>query len=176
MSIQGTAILYGDVSPNIVDGSSIWLISMAETLSRIFSRVIVPLKDEPRDQRLYNRLQSLTGVITVIPETADEKSLPLSPDDAVRTIVDLTAEYAPDVIVVRGGEACFRAIYHPTVANRLWAYVTDLPYPLTKISKTSLDRLQQISRRCMRLFCQTAGVSFLPGSHCTGGGWKVCPT
>lgn len=155
MSNQGTAILYGDVSPNIIDGSSVWLISMAETLSRIFSRVIVPLKDKPHDQRLYSRLQSLTGVIAVIPETAEAQDLPLSPHDAVRAIAGLTAEHDPDVVVVRGGEVCFRAISHPAVADKLWAYVTDLPYPLTKISKTSLNRLQQISRRCRRLFCQT---------------------
>jgi len=40
-------LLYGDVDLNIIDGSAVWLVSMAEALSRTGSEVCVLLKTGP---------------------------------------------------------------------------------------------------------------------------------
>ncbi|GIU57109.1 hypothetical protein [Arthrobacter sp. NicSoilC12] len=55
-------LLYGDVDLNIIDGSAVWLVSMAEALSRTGSEVCVLLKTHVSKTRLLDRIADMPGV------------------------------------------------------------------------------------------------------------------
>lgn len=154
MSTTSRVILYGDVSPNIIDGSSIWLVSMAETLSSIFDEVHVQLKDAVRDRRLYDRLAGLAGVVTL-----DHASNPvdpaLTPQAAAETIAARVHEIDPAAVVIRGSAVCAAAVVYPEVSKRLWSYVTDLPFPPSSATEAKLTDLSQIAAQSHRVFAQT---------------------
>lgn len=154
MSSRSRVILYGDVSPNIIDGSSIWLVSMAETLSSIFDEVHVQLKDAVRDSRLYDRLAGLSGVVT-LDHSSDPSAPPLTPQTAAETIAARVQEIDPAAVVIRGSAVCAAAVAFPEISRRLWSYVTDLPFPPSSATETKLADLSKIAAQSHRVFAQT---------------------
>ena len=55
-------ILYGDVNLNIIDGSSVWLVSAAEVLSKVFDRVDIILKAPIENERLISSVSGIPNV------------------------------------------------------------------------------------------------------------------
>lgn len=156
-------LLYGDVSLNIIDGSSVWLVSMARTLSEIFDEVHVLLKLPVENDRLLRGLRDLPN-IRVHPSTRDPEPQPLEARRAAQRIAGLVGQLDPSAVVVRGTDVCSYAVGNDNIATRLWAYVTDLPFPTTKLSQRSLDRLSRIAARSRRMFAQTqSSRSYLEG-------------
>lgn len=154
MSTNSRAILYGDVSPNIIDGSSIWLVSMAETLSSIFDEVHVQLKDAVRDRRLYDRLAGLPGVFT-LDHSANAADSPLTPQVAAETIAARVQEIDPSAVIIRGSAVCAAAVEFPEISRRLWSYVTDLPFPPSSATEAKLADLSKVAAQSHRVFAQT---------------------
>src|SRR5699024_12803510 len=56
------AVLYGDTNLNLIDGSSVWLVSMAECLTRAGVEVHVQLKADMRNDRPTSGLERLDAV------------------------------------------------------------------------------------------------------------------
>src|SRR5699024_842860 len=102
------ALLYGDVSPNITDGSSIWLATMAEMLSEIFDEVHLLLKEADRTRRVLMPVHDLPNVTFHPPlATADaledtQAPFQLTPRRAAQRIATLAREIGPDAIITRG--------------------------------------------------------------------------
>ncbi|MBI8990141.1 glycosyltransferase family 4 protein [Corynebacterium meridianum] len=156
---MSTAVVYGDINPGIIDGSSVWLVSITEVLSGIFDDVYLQLKTKPVNRRLLSRIESIPNIHVreyAVVDVADESAYrELSPPEAAKVLRDLVREVNPDVVVVRGLAACFESARVAEVSRVLWAYVTDLPYPVTKTSKVNLGRLRTIAQRARRMFAQT---------------------
>lgn len=151
-------ILYGDVSPNVIDGSSIWMTSMAETLSRIFDRVHVQLKQPLENNLLVSTIEALPNIVLHEPESE------LSPSLAADHVSELIATVNAQAVVVRGMEACNEFCMRSAISPILWAYITDLPFPQDKLSPNSRNRLIRIALRSRRLFAQTEAMrSYLEG-------------
>ena len=155
------ALLYGDVSPNITDGSSIWLATMAEMLSGIFDEVHLLLKEVDRTRRVLKPVHDLPNVTFHPPlATADapegtEVPFQLAPRRAAQRIATLAREVGPDAIVTRGTDVAAFVSGNPDLARIHWAYITDLPYPPDRISTNNLTKLQRIAERAHRMFAQT---------------------
>src|SRR5699024_11099311 len=79
----------------------------------------------------------------------------LSISQAANRVEELHRTEKFDAIVVRGLEACNEFCTRGTIASRLWSYVTDLPFPPSKLSERSLNRLERIAIRSAGLFSQT---------------------
>ena len=62
-----SAIVYGDVNLNILDGSAIWVQSMSEALSRAGVDVRVLLKAPVETGRLVDPLRALPSVTVTFP-------------------------------------------------------------------------------------------------------------
>lgn len=122
-----SAIVYGDVSLNIIDGSSIWLASISQTLTNIFDEVHVLLKAPIDNERLLAPLRS-NPKITIHAHTNDPKADPLPARKAAQRLASLVAEIDPNTVIVRGTDVCIFASGNTNIAKRLWAYVTDLPF------------------------------------------------
>lgn len=150
------AVIYGHVSPNVIDGSSIWLVSIAEALSRIFDEVYVQLKEKVRDQRLVSSVTKLQNVYLIEP---DED---LTVEAASKAVADFLSTEDVDVVLVRGFDAANAFCMNLDIAPKLWSYVTELPFPPQKLSRNNMNRLERIASRSRRVFAQTeAARSYL---------------
>ena len=165
-------LIYGDVNLNIIDGSSVWVASICEVLSDVFDEVLLQVKTPVTNDRLLQRLEtigniSILDVPSVYLENRGEIAPELSSDEAIEVLKSVYHKELPDALLVRGFEVCFKAARVQQLASILWAYITDMPYPITKISKTNKARLKTIGQRAKKMFAQTeAARSYLE---------QVCP-
>lgn len=152
-----SALVYADINPSAIDGSSIWMMSITEVLSRVFDRVTLLLKCTPTDYSLLESLSELENVFLDFPEAdaAGESPIEHSISQCADRAEILVQQHATDVILVRGFDACNEFCLRPRLSKVLWSYVTDLPFPPSKISRNALNRLERISSRSAGLFAQT---------------------
>lgn len=154
-------LLYGDVSPNITDGSSIWLATMAQILSGIFDEVHLLLQENDVTGRVLQPVSNLPQVILHPPLAREAGSHDstgldtLSPRRAAQRIAGLDSEITPHAIVTRGTDVAAFVSGNEHLARVHWAYITDLPYPADRISPNNLTKLQRITERAHRMFAQT---------------------
>ena len=89
MSRKLRALVYGDVNLNIIDGSAIWVASMAEALAGAGVEVTVLLKAPVGTDRLVAPIEAMAGVEVVRPfETGlVQGNTPLSPVGAQHIMV-----------------------------------------------------------------------------------------
>lgn len=149
--------VFGDISPNLIDGSSIWLMSITEVLSHLYDEVVLILKVPVENDRLVSSLSNLRNVIIDEPacdRDGNSKS-ERSAKDAAERARKLIADGGLDAMIVRGLDSCNEFCRTPKVSDVLWSYVTDLPFPPSKISENSRNRLERIARRSKALFAQT---------------------
>ena len=95
MSRKLRALVYGDVNLNIIDGSAIWVASMAEALAGAGAEVTVLLKAPVETDRLVAPIEAMTGVEVVRPfETGLALgTTPLSPIGAQHIMVDVDVSH-----------------------------------------------------------------------------------
>lgn len=154
-------LLYGDVSPNITDGSSIWLATMAQILSGIFDEVHLLLKEDDVTGRVLMPVRDLPNVTFHPPLQARPGAEPssaresLPPRRAAQRIAGLAGSIEPDAIVTRGTDVAAFVSGNDALAQVHWAYITDLPYPADRLSTNNLTKLQRITERSHRMFAQT---------------------
>ncbi|PRQ10341.1 glycosyl transferase [Corynebacterium sp. 13CS0277] len=143
-------LLYGDVNLNIIDGSSVWLVSLAHTLARAGISVEVQLKAPIEKMTLVG---SLTGEKAItLHEPAGEQ---LSAQKAAARLAEIVESTPIDAVIVRGRQACLAAVENPHLAEKLWAYITDLPHPLTKATSVDIEQVRSVALKARRMFAQT---------------------
>lgn len=154
-----SAIVYGDANLNLMDGSSVWIASIAEVLAGIVDEVHVVAKAADEDHTITGPLREVPG-IRLHPHRVDGDGQempgePLSPLEAAVRIGELAASTGAALVVVRGFDACVAVAADERIAPRLWAYITDLPFPFSKISPNSIHRLRRVAAAARRMFAQT---------------------
>ncbi|MGP6175300.1 hypothetical protein [Corynebacterium sp. A21] len=155
---MSAVVIYGDISPNVVDGSSIWLMSITETLAGVFDEVHLQLKMRPENDRLVGGLKKIRNVELHNPST----DTALTHEQAKFEIADLVQSTNATAVVARGMDICNELCRSSIVGPKLWAYITDLPFPPEKISDKNKVRLGRIAHHSRRLFAQTeAARSYL---------------
>lgn len=163
------AIIYAAVNPDLVDGSSIWLMSIARVMSRIFDEVHVPLRRRPQTRKLLASLDGLDNVYTHEPRPGVD----LDTNAAKGVIERLIEETGASAVLVRGFGLCYQFSKSDLISARLFAYITDIPFPTEKVTDSQKRILTQISSRSRRFFAQTeAARSYLEGI-CPGAAGKT---
>lgn len=147
-------LIYGDISPNVIDGSSIWQISITETLSGIFDEVHLLLKMRPQHDRLLGRLKDISNVVLHEPRL-EEGETELTTERASLEVSQLVVEIGPDAVIARGMDLCNNLCKRPNVGRILWSYITDIPFPLSRLSVNGHTRLRRIALNSRRIFAQT---------------------
>lgn len=146
--------LYGEVNMNLLDGSSVWVQSMAQMLTSL-PRVEVTLLLRCAEER-----QVLTGPLHAHPRVelidpgADPGAPPrLSPGEAIEALQALDTDRHFDVVLLRGGniteEACRRAAF----PGRLWIYHLSESRP-----GAEAEQLRRIAGCADRILCQTDAI------------------
>ncbi|MFJ2471107.1 glycosyltransferase [Glutamicibacter sp. NPDC087583] len=151
-------LVYGDVNLNIIDGSAIWLTSISEALLLAGVQVHVLLKTKVSSNDSLERLSQNANFVIHQPTTVDiepGESSSLSPRKAAQRILGLDSEHHFSAIIARGMTVCKFIAMSERLHRRSWLYVTDLPFPIEKVSEKSLDDLNIITAKAYRLFSQT---------------------
>ena len=135
---MSSVVVYGDVSPNVIDGSSIWLMSISEVLSDVFDEVHIQLKSHPQNRTLLSAIDGIANIHIHAPESiADDAAL--STTAAAELVERLVKENRATAVVVRGFQAVYDFSLNEKIQPMLWSYVTDLPFPPKKLSDTNVQ-------------------------------------
>lgn len=152
-------LLYADVNLNVIDGSSVWLVSMAQALAGAGCAVDVLLKAPSATDRLAGALAAAKGVRLQQPWTRPPRGrrVPeaLTPAAAAARAGDLDAEGRYDAVVCRGMAACLAFAVAGRFEGRLWPYVTDAPQRSAAMTGEVRATLASIARSARRVFAQT---------------------
>ena len=107
---------------NLIDGSSVWVQSVSQTLTEI-PGVELTLLLRTHEQRdvLTAPLHANPRIELVDPEHFGSAK-PLDPESAVHALESLDAERSFDVVLLRGAAICAEAARRHTFQGRLWCY------------------------------------------------------
>ncbi len=127
-SLQGTPapalLLYGDLNMNLIDGSSIWLASLAEALTGCGLEVHVLLKWDIERSIVLESLKGLPGLRLIEPSEAGLPTLtPLEAVDAIEALDGIQGGY--EHIILRGTIVSNLAASRKSLWKRISAYLTD---------------------------------------------------
>jgi glycosyltransferase involved in cell wall biosynthesis len=161
-------LLYGDVDLNLIDGSAIWLASLAEVLGGMEGVSVTVLQKTPLTRDVVVReAAALPRVRFFDPWVEAEREAQLrvwlsgsgnerlGPAAAARLVSWLDGRFGFDVVLVRGLETCGDLVGMPGLGRRLWVYVTN---PAHHAAAGELDMLRRVIDGCGRVLCQTEEV------------------
>ena len=147
-------VVYGDVNANAIDGSSVWLVSVTRVLSRLFDEVHLILKYEAVNDILLSSIEGISNVIIHAPRGV-EIGEGLTPEAAADFVDSVVADSNACAVLARGFEVSYQLGLKPRIAELLWAYVTDIPFPPKKLSERNVARLRKIAIASRRILAQT---------------------
>ena len=173
-----SALVYGDVDMNLLDGSAIWLQSVTQALVAAGCAVTLVLKAPVRTDRLIAPLRELPGVAIRSPHA--ERLLPglteasLTVTQAITALATLDAVNRHDLVVLRGRALVSAAARHGAFDGRLWSYLTDVPQAVPAVTPKAAEDLTAIAKASRYLLCQTEELRcFLEGSIAAACGKSV---
>lgn len=150
--------LYGDVNLNLIDGSAIWMASLAESLHVGKNTAITLLLKCPEQRDVITRdLHELPRLQIIRPETWGFQKA-LKPEEAVDILQRLDEEQAFDVILLRGWDVCRQAALSEAFNGRLWMYLVDLPRPADRLTPEKREDLSRMASASRYFLCQTEDV------------------
>ncbi len=173
-----SALVYADVDMNLLDGSAIWLQSMAQALVAAGCAVTLVLKAQVRTDRLIAPLRDVEAVTIRSPQA--EKLLPdltdanLTVAQAVAVLAAVDAGSRHDLVVLRGRALVSAAARDGAFDGRLWSYLTDVPQAIPAVTPKAAEDLTAIAKSSRYLLCQTEELRcFLEGSVAAACGKSV---
>ncbi|MBR7133813.1 MAG: glycosyltransferase [Clostridia bacterium] len=149
-------LLYGDLTLNIVDGSSVWLASLAKLLSQDKDNVVdVLLKEKVTNDVLTGELSLKENISFLESNEFLPKSSPVSPDNIVNvmTKIDELRDYS--CIIVRGFEAVKAIVKDKHLSSKLIPYITNFCHDKNAITQKEKDELLTVYNSTNQFFVQT---------------------
>jgi glycosyltransferase involved in cell wall biosynthesis len=178
-----SALVYGDVDLNLLDGSAVWLQSVTQALVAAGCAVTLVLKAPVRTDRLVAPLRELPAVTIRSPHAEEllpglaEASLTVAQAVSVLSAVDRAAadNGGPhDLVVLRGRALVSAAARDGAFDGRLWSYLTDVPQAVPAVTQKDAEDLTVIAQASRYLLCQTEELRcFLEGSVAAACGKSV---
>lgn len=156
------SILYADIDPNVIDGSSVWLSSMASILCAHGPSILVVKKSVQTDVIIGN-VANRKNLIVLSPADLGHESDALSVDDAILQVRALD-HLCPNVqvVVVRGTDAAVQLAATRQFKYRANVYLTDFYEICDGAISVSNDRalaVRTIARQAARLLVQTQQIA-----------------
>lgn len=147
-------LLYGDVNLNVMDGSAIWLPSLAETFALTGAEVHVQLKAVERRDLLTGPLRALPGV-TVHDARLRPGEESMTPAQAAEALESLDAALDFDAVLVRGSEMCLELVERGHLQGKLWSYITEYGYIGGGFPDALIRRVSRIAEGSRLMLAQT---------------------
>jgi glycosyltransferase involved in cell wall biosynthesis len=150
--------LYGEIDMNLIDGSSVWVQSVAQMLTTLPQVELTLLLRCPEERDLLTAPLRAHPRIELVDPTSLGYAKPLAPAQALEALerLDLAREF--DLVLLRGSKVSELAAGGGAFAARLWLYY--LP-PHEPHPEGEIERLRLLSGACERLLCQTEPIRAL---------------
>lgn len=149
-------LLYGDLSLNIVDGSSIWLVSIAKLLAQDSENVVdILLKAKIENDILVQGLTQFSNITLLDSEEYLPKYKTVDSSNVVEIVrkIDEYRDYS--CIIVRGFEVVKRITADDELSKKLIPYITDFCHDKNAIEDEEVQTLHNIYDRVTKFFVQT---------------------
>jgi len=147
--------VYADANMNLIDGSSVWTVSLMEALAGLeYSEVFLFLKSKEKRSLLTEPLKKF-GNVTLISPNKNLIKGNLTPEAALDKIEDTDRRLNFDAIVLRGFSLCEKASLRTRLHGRLWTYLTDIPQKSEDLTDNTLQMLDKIASASKYILCQT---------------------
>lgn len=143
--------VYGEIDPNLVDGSAIWMQSICQVLASLDGvKVTLLLRRplEPRRRHLFAELEANPSI-----ELFDSGgSALLGPQEALDMLQSMDRSRDFNVVLLRGQAVLARAARHDGFDGRLWSYAMPGAGMSDKV-------LRALAARSARILCQTEAAA-----------------
>lgn len=155
-------LLYADITLNVIDGSSIWLSSMAKILASQ-QKTILLLKEDVRNFQIFDSLVTVDNLIIIQPsDFLGEGAITLDVMQSVQCLRVLD-NYIPSVknVVIRGLLAAVELHRTRQFKYRSFVYLTDFySYDNNELTITVQQEkaVKQIARQVYEFFVQTPEI------------------
>jgi glycosyltransferase involved in cell wall biosynthesis len=157
-----TALVYGNISMNLIQGATSWLASITEVLTHAGCTVTLVLNSPVHHDLMLAPLLRLPGVRVCRPYEERLISAPgrsvLSDEQAARVLREIDAEHPYELVLLRGWGVAARMAADPSLDGRLWTYLTDIPQSVPLLTAEAAASLARIARASRYLLCQTEGL------------------
>ncbi|MBI4729063.1 MAG: glycosyltransferase family 4 protein [Acidobacteria bacterium] len=156
--------LYGDVDLNIIDGSAIWVQSVAEMLLEgPRCEVTLVLKAPERRDVVTGALRRRARLAILDPADL-RRGARLRPDEALDAIERADRDRRFDVVMLRGYALARAAARREALRGRLWVTLTDIPQRAGAVTSADVSALEEIAGASRHLLAQTEELrAFLEG-------------
>ena len=152
-------VIYANISPNVVDGSSVWLSSIVDIISNLY-HVILFLKEKPKNSIITSNIKNIENVTIFDPEVIGLNKNQVNEYEALEVIRRID-DLHPNIIgvLVRGLEASKCLVDDRVFKYRSICYLTDF-YELKDGSVTikDSDLIKQICLQAELLLIQTKQI------------------
>jgi len=156
-----TVAVFGDVDINLIDGSSVWLVSLCSVLDQLEVRGHVLLKARVDRDVLSRELDALTRFRVWEPREVGVNGR-IRPGTLPGAVARIDESESLDILIVRGLRASVEVAASAQFDGRLWPYLTDIPQSAEEMTAEHQDDLSRILDVSGRVLCQTESLrSFL---------------
>lgn len=153
-------LLYGDIDLNFIDGSAIWLTSVAQVLNKDKNiNVDFLLKARKQESKLFSEIANLTQVNVINSYESYEDEIynnknRMDVTDACKIMQLLDNENEYDCVIVRGFNLTKELIKHP-ISSKVIPYITEFKHKKEEISTDEHKMLTEIYNHFPNMFVQT---------------------
>lgn len=147
--------LYAEVNMNLIDGSSVWVQSVSETVTRIEGVEVTLLLRAPEQRDVLTApLRANPRIELVYPDELGHEK-PLDVEAALDALERLDADREFDHVFLRGAGICAEAASRGAFPGRLWSYYLT---PHDFQPGEEVDQLRAIAPASERVLCQTQPI------------------
>jgi len=154
-------LIYGDSDLNLIDGSTTWLISLINVLTKnpniqldiLLKKTI--LRDILIRPFLNNKQVNFINPweVNKLKITNTNKTLDIK--EAVSIIKKLDSKSPFDYIILRGFNLLIEASKNKSIALKTLGYITDFPQDKSTVTPLHMNKLKSIYKNIKYFFCQT---------------------
>ena len=150
--------LYGEIDMNLIDGSAVWLQSVAQMLAHIPDTEVTVLLRRPEQRDVLTAPLHNLERIDLVEPTRFEGSTRLTAPEAVDALERLDREHRFDLVLLRGRDVSEQACDRAAFAGRLWAYHVPTH---DRAPGADVDHLRRLAAGAERIACQTEAIRTL---------------
>lgn len=150
--------VYGEIDMNLIDGSSVWLQSLAQVLTQIPETEVTVLLRRPDERDVLTAPLRDSERIELVEPAGIDPPARLTATQAIDALERLDAEQRFDIVLLRGREVSEVACVRGAFAGRLWAY--HLPAK-DRVPGGDVDHLRRLAGGAERIVCQTEAIRTL---------------
>lgn len=153
-------LLYGDVDLNIMDGSAVWLTSVANMLTKDKNiRVDILLKAPIKQKHLISSVLdnpqiNIINTFEIYKDRMFNNRNRMDIEEASNLMTELNEEKNYHFLIVRGFNLV-KTILNSSLAYKTIPYITDFTHDVDRVSYEEREDLKEIYRKFPNMFVQT---------------------